>query len=300
MSVTGVVRNEHERVVEAPAGAVGALLDRLSAPDDPLFPTPAWPAMAFDGPLAVGAAGGHGPVRYRVAAYEPGRGVRFDLTDPSGGFHELTVEPLGERRCRVRHVLETRPKGLERLLWPTVIRPVHDTMVEELLDNVERAATGTCARPARWTPRVQLLNRLAWARPETVDWPAGARLIRTAVDRPGYRDAYRMPLLPGQPRDPDAWTGVLRGFPVLAREGGEVLLDVQVKGLTARASILIDERYVTLSTVVRTDTTRGRLYWSAVRLGHPFLARLMLRRTHRGLALAAPSAGERVRRAVTG
>lgn len=108
-----------------------------------------------------------------------------------------------------------------------------------------------------------------------------------------------MPLLPGQPRDPEAWTGVLRGFPTLARQDGEVLLDVQVTGLTARASILVDERYVTLSTAVRTDTARGRLYWSAVRLGHPFLARMMLRRTHRGLALAAPSAGERARRAVT-
>ncbi|GGV16362.1 DUF2867 domain-containing protein [Streptomyces spectabilis] len=293
MSVTGVVRNEHERIVEAPAGAVGALLDRLSAPDDPVFPTPAWPAMTFDGPLAVGAVGGHGPVRYRVAAYEPGRRVRFDFTDPSGGFHELTVEPLGERRCRVRHVLETRPKGLERILWPTVIRPVHDTLVEELLDNVERATTGTCPRPARWTPRVRLFNRLTWPRAETVDWPEGARLIRTAVDRPGYRDAYRMPLLPGLPRDPDAWTGVLRGFPVLAREGGEVLMDVQVKGLTAWGSILVDEQYVTLSTAVRTDTVRGRLYWSVVRLGHPFLARLTLRRTHRALALAAPSAAER-------
>ncbi|QCX76057.1 hypothetical protein C9F11_11890 [Streptomyces sp. YIM 121038] len=294
-----VVRNEHERVVEAPAGAVGALLDRLSAPDDPLFPTPAWPAMTFDGPLAVGATGGHGPIRYRVAAYEPGRRIRFDFTAASGGFHELTVEPLGERRCRVRHVLETTPKGLGRIRWLAVIRPVHDTVIEELFDNVERAATGTCARPVRWTPRVQLFNRLSWDRPEAVARPEGARLLRAAVDRPGYRDAYRMPLLPGQPRDPDAWTGVLRGLPVLARQDGEVLLDVQVTGLTARASILIDEQYVTLSTAVRTDTARGRLYWSAVRLGHPFLARLMLRRTHRALALTTPSAAERAERTVT-
>ncbi|MFD9908682.1 DUF2867 domain-containing protein [Streptomyces sp. NPDC059063] len=289
----GVVRNVHERVIPVPADVVGALIDRLSAPDDPLFPTPAWPAMTLDRPLGVGATGGHGPVRYRVAAYEPGRRVRFDFTDPGGGFHELTVEPLGERRCRVRHVLVTEPKGRERLLWPTVIRPVHDTMVEELFDNVERAATGDCASPVRWTPRVRLLNRLGWDRPETVDRPADARLIRDAVDRPGYRDAYRMPLLPGLPRDPGAWTGVLRGFPVLAREDGEVLLDVQVKGLTARASIHVDDGHITLSTAVRADTARGRLYWGVVRLAHPRMARLMLRRTHRALALAAPSAAER-------
>ncbi|MEU2558056.1 DUF2867 domain-containing protein [Streptomyces longispororuber] len=287
----GVVRNEHERVVKASADAVGALLDRLSAPDDPVFPTPAWPAMTFDGPLAVGARGGHGPVRYRVTAYEPGRRVRFDFTDPANGFHEIRVEPLGELRCRVRHVLEMEPRGLERVLWPTAIRPVHETMVEEVLDNFERAATGECPCPVAWTPRVRLLNRLGWPRPEAADWPAEARLIRHAVDGPGYRDAYRMPLLPGLPRDPEAWTGVLRdAFPVLAREGGELLLDVDVAGLTARASLLVDERHVWLCTAVRADTARGRLYWGLVRFFHPAMARLMLQRTHRRLALAAPRA----------
>ncbi|MVO89058.1 DUF2867 domain-containing protein [Streptomyces sp. p1417] len=290
----GVVRNEHERVVEARADVVGALLDRLSAPDDPLFPTPVWPAMTFDGPLAVGATGGHGPVRYRVAAYEPGRRVRFDFTDPGGGFHEISVEPLGERRCRVRHVLETEPRGLERILWPTVVRPVHDTMVEEVLDNAERAAAGGCARPVRRSRRVRLLHALGWDRPEAVAVPAAARLLRRSMERPAHADAYRMRMLPGLPRDPRAWAGMLRGaFPVLGCADGELLLRVDVAGLTARASILVDQEFVTLSTFARPDTRRGRLYWGVVRIGHPFMARLMMRRTHRALALAAPSAGER-------
>lgn len=290
----GVVRNEHERVIEAPAAAVGALFDRLSAPDDPVFPTPAWPAMTFDGPLAVGATGGHGPVRYRVAEYEPGRRVRFDFTDPEGGFHEIAVEPLGERRCRVRHVLEAEPRGLDRILWPTVVRPVHDTMVEEVLDNAERAATGACARPVRWSRWVRLLNALDWDRPETVAVPEDAALLRTALDRPVYQDAYRMRMLPGLPRDPRAWAPMLReDFPVLDRSDRELLLRVDIAGLTARASILVDDQYVTLSTFARPDTRRGRLYWSVVRLGHPFMARLMLRRTHRRFALAAPNAAER-------
>ncbi|MER7346651.1 DUF2867 domain-containing protein [Streptomyces aurantiacus] len=288
------MRNEHERVIKAPAAAVGALFDRLSAADDPIFPTPAWPAMTFDGPLAVGATGGHGPVRYAVTEYEPGRRVRFDFTDPDTGFHEISVEPLGERRCRVRHVLETEPKGLERILWPTVVRPVHETMVEEVLDNVERMATGTCARPVRWSRRVRLLNALDWDRPETVAVPEGAKLLRGALDRPAYQDAYRMRMLPGLPRDPSAWSHMLReDFPVLGRADGELLLQVDVAGLTARASILVDDEHVTLSTYARPDTRRGRLYWAVVRLAHPFMARLMLRRTHRRLALAAPNAAER-------
>ncbi|MEU7583391.1 DUF2867 domain-containing protein [Streptomyces sp. NPDC041068] len=296
-----VVRNEHERIVEAPARKVGALIDRLSAEDDPVFPAPAWPAIAFDRPLGVGAVGGHGPVRYEVTVHEPGRRLRFGFTEPANGFHEIVVEPLGEERCRVRHVLEMRPRGMERLLWPTVVRPVHDTMIEELLDNVQRAATGHLPRPTRRPRRVRLFNRLAWDRPEAVDIPEGARLIRDALDRPAYRDAYRMELPPGLPRDPAAWTVVLRdAFPVLAREGGELLMDVDTAGVTARASILVDERHVTLSTVARADTLRGRLYWGVVRLGHPFMARLMLRRTHRAFALAAPSAAERAANAPGG
>ncbi|MGV2916025.1 DUF2867 domain-containing protein [Streptomyces alfalfae] len=290
----GMVRDEHERLIEAPAEVVGALLDRLSAEDDPLFPTPAWQAMTFDRPLGVGATGGHGPVRYGVTEYEPGSRVRFAFTPPGNGFHEMSVEPAGEGRCRVRHVLESAPRGGDRLLWPAVVRPLHGTVVEEVFDNIERAATGGCARPVRWSPRVRLCHRLLWDRPETVAVPEAARLLRAAVDRPGYEDAYRMPLLPGQPRDPEAWTGILRdAFPVIAREGDELLLEVQVRGLTARASILVDGRHVTLSSTVRTDTLGGRIYWGVVKRLHPFMARTMLRRTHRRLALAAPSAGER-------
>ncbi|MFI7317463.1 DUF2867 domain-containing protein [Streptomyces venezuelae] len=290
----GVVRNEHERIVQAPAEAVGALLDRLSAEDDPVFPVPAWAPMTFDRPLGVGATGGHGPIRYSVAAYEPGRRVRFAFTPPGEGFHEMTVESRGEGRCLVRHVLEMRQSGVDRLLWPIAVRPVHDTMLEELFDNIERAATGGCARPVRWSLRLRLLNRLWWPRPRAVGVPPEARLLRASVERPGYQDAYRMDLRAGLPRDPGAWTGVLRdAFPVVAREGGELLMDVNTAGLSARASILVDERHVTLSTAVRADSVRARLYWGVVRRVHPFMARTMLRRTHRRLALAAPHAGER-------
>ncbi|MEU6777193.1 DUF2867 domain-containing protein [Streptomyces sp. NPDC046759] len=292
------VRNVHERVIDAPAVTVGALLDRLSAADDPIFPAPAWPRMRLDGPLCVGADGGHGRIRYHVTAYEPGRRVRFDTPPGDGldGYHELTVAPLGAERCRVRHVLECEARGLLRLQWACVIRHVHDTMIEEIFDNIERAAADGVTRPMRWSPWVRLLHRLGWARPQAIARPAAAQLIRTSLDRTDYEDAYRMELLPGLPRDPAAWTGILRGtFPVLAQAGGELLLDVNTAGLTARASILIDERHVTLSTAVKADGLRARLYWSVVKRVHPFMARTMFRRTHRTLALAAPSAGERSR-----
>ncbi|MFE7777866.1 DUF2867 domain-containing protein [Streptomyces sp. NPDC057445] len=286
------VRNVHERVVEASADTVGALMDRLSADDDPLFPTPAWPPMRFDRPLGVGADGGHGFVRYKVGAYRPGRSVRFDFAPPGNGFHGMHIEPLGPARCRVVHVLEQRQSLKEALRWSLVVRPVHDVVVEELLDNIERAATGSLDAPVRWSPRVRLTHRLVRYRPRAVAVPEAARLARGAFDRVDFCDAWQLPLEPGMDRDPRAWRGVLP-FAVQAADGDELLLGEDASHLDFRASLLVGERDVTLTTVVRTHNRLGRLYFAPVRYIHPFMVRWMLRRTYRALALAAPSAAER-------
>ncbi|UNO43730.1 DUF2867 domain-containing protein [Streptomyces sp. MST-110588] len=288
--------------------------------------------MRFDRPLGVGAYGGHGPVRYRVSAYDPGRRIRFDFTSPAvqsrargprvsksrtygpsasgpsasgapaseapasgtGGYHEIRVEPLGDGRCRVVHELEERMGAARTLLWITVLRPLHSTVVEEVLDNVERVVTGRVREPVRWSRWVRLLNGLQWERARAAEIPAGARLARTAFARTDFQDAWRMSLPPGMPREPGAWEGVLRGaFPVLGRADGEILLGKDAGHLDFRASILVEEESVTLSTVVRTHHAGGRLYMAAIKPGHRLMARRMLRRTHRRLALAAPSAGER-------
>ncbi|MGW5463857.1 DUF2867 domain-containing protein [Streptomyces sp. NPDC003996] len=293
------IRNVHERTIEAPAQTVGALLDRLSSPQDPLWPTPAWPPMLLDRPLGVGADGGHGFVRYRVTAYEPGRRARFDFNPPVSGHHEFVIEPQGEDRCLVRHTLELKRRGSMALHWALAVRWMHDTVVEELFDNAERAAAGTATNPVRRSPWVRLLHRLMWERAAATDVPTGARLARAAFDRTHYSDAWRMTMRPGMPRDPESWRGVLRGasFPVVGREGGEVLLGEDAGHLDFRASIFVDDRQVTLSTVVRIHNWHGRLYWAVVKRVHPFMARTMLRRVHRRLALTAPNAAERARSA---
>ncbi|TJZ54435.1 DUF2867 domain-containing protein [Streptomyces piniterrae] len=293
----GMVRDVHTRTIPASADIVGALIDRLGDDDDPLFPTPAWAPMRFDRPLGVGADGGHGPVRYRVGAHEPGRHLRFDFTDGQTGFHSITVVPLGPDSCRIEHVLESGLRGMERLLWHLAIRAVHATVVEEVFDNVERVVTGRVREPVRWSPRVRLFNRLEWSRAKGIALPAEARLARRAFPRTDFEDAWQLDLRPGMPADPAAWQGVLRGasFPVVGREDGEILLGEDAGHLDFRASLLVADGRVTLGTVVRFHHAGGRLYWAFVRRVHPFMARLMLRRTHRRLALAAPSAGERER-----
>ncbi|MFD7017606.1 DUF2867 domain-containing protein [Streptomyces sp. NPDC059928] len=289
------VRNIHQRIVPAPADTVGALLDRLSAPDDPLFPTPVWPAMVLDRPLGVGAAGGHGRVRYRVGAYEPGRAVRFDTTAPAlgEGYHRFDVEPLGPDRCRVVHILELAMRARPLTAWVLGIRPVHDTMIEEIFDNIERAALGSLPHPPTRRPlRARLFNRLVWARPTAVPVPPDARLLHGAFDRPDFTDAWRMPLAPGMDRDPHAWRHVLP-FPVHGAADRELMLGKNASHLDFRSSVLVDDASVTLATAVRLHNTRGRLYFALVRRVHPYLTRRMLRRAHRRVAFTTPPAGQR-------
>lgn len=156
-----MIRNVHERSIQAGADAAGALLDGLGRPGDRLWPAQLWEPMVLDRPLAVGADGGHGSIRYRVVEYVPGQRVRFAFTPGTGieGFHELEIQALPGGRCRMRHVLMGRARGTMRLLFPVLVEPLHDAVIEDLLDNAERQLTGRVRRPARHPAWVRLWSR---------------------------------------------------------------------------------------------------------------------------------------------
>jgi hypothetical protein len=154
------VLNIHQRWLPGPPERAGALLDELAGPGDRLWPHDRWPAMRFDRPLGPGAEGGHGPIRYRVEVHEPGRMAAFRFTGMRGieGSHRLEVEPAGPGAVVVRHVTEAQIGGRLLVVWPLVIRPLHNALLEDLLDRAELAVTGTVASPARWSPYVRLLR----------------------------------------------------------------------------------------------------------------------------------------------
>ena len=150
------VLNVHERLLAASPSDTGALIDSLASEDDRLWPGDAWPRMHFDRPLGVGARGGHGPIRYVVEAYEPGKRVRFRFTGPAGfdGWHGFEAEG-----STLRHVLDMRASGRAALSWPLVYRPLHDALIEDALANAQGS------RPLPWSAYVRFLRRLLRPRP---------------------------------------------------------------------------------------------------------------------------------------
>lgn len=134
-----MICNVHEREISATRGEVAALINSLGSKNDRLWPRGEWPAMRLDGPLRVGASGGHGPVRYFVTQYEPGERVEFQFTSPSGfnGFHSFTATSLTGKSVLLRHELSMSPSGMSILTWPIFFRPLHNALIEECLDRGE-------------------------------------------------------------------------------------------------------------------------------------------------------------------
>jgi hypothetical protein len=156
------IHNVHERFLPVRPEEVGRLLDGLSGDPDPLWPTGYWPPMRFDRPLGPGATGGHGPIRYRVEGYDPGRHVRFGFTSPPGldGTHEFTVREVPGGSV-LGHTIAGRTSGRMLVAWPLVFRPLHDALLEDALDKAEAALTGRAPREPSWSWRVRRLRARA-------------------------------------------------------------------------------------------------------------------------------------------
>jgi hypothetical protein len=103
-------------------------------------------------------------VRYVVSEYRPGRRVAFTF-EPGGltagleGHHELEILARQEGVWLIHRLLARCPP-LAWIRWWLVIRPLHDALIEDLLDRAEAALHGRVARPARWSWWVRLLRRL--------------------------------------------------------------------------------------------------------------------------------------------
>jgi len=155
------VRNVHERVFTLPLATVGALIDSLASRGDRLWPVKKWPPMRFDRPLAVGAVGGHGPVRYSVEKYLQGQMIVFRFSAPRGfdGTHRFEVEQR-QGHTVLRHVIEMRATGPAWLSWPLLFLPLHDACLEDCLDRATLSLGVPLPYPARYSVYVRLLRAI--------------------------------------------------------------------------------------------------------------------------------------------
>lgn len=156
------VVNVHRRRLVASLEHAEPLIDGLAGEEDRLWPTSRWPRMRFDRSLGAGAEGGHGPIRYTVTHYQPGRWVRFRFSRPPGfdGFHEYTVDRDDTGTgVLITHLLAMHPRKAARLTWPLVYRPLHNALIEDSLDRAA-SAMGQAVAENRWNPRVRALRWL--------------------------------------------------------------------------------------------------------------------------------------------
>lgn len=157
-----MIVNVHFRDFAASQDEVGSLIDSLGSKDDRLWPSDRWPAMRFEGPLRIGAAGGHGPIRYTVEEHEPGRKVRFRFTAPPGfdGAHGFEIQDTASGLVRLHHDITMLVRGPALFTWTFVFRPLHDALLRDLMDRAEVSLTGRPAQPRAWPLSVRFLR---WA-----------------------------------------------------------------------------------------------------------------------------------------
>jgi hypothetical protein len=153
--------NIHERIINRPINQVGPILDSLSSTRDKLWPHEKWPPMKFDRELSEGAKGGHGPIRYYVKHYKPGKKVIFEFTGPSGfhGRHLFELEKKEPKSTIIRHTIDMKIKGQALFSWPMLFRPLHDALIEDSFDKLETNLT-LFPKNSNWSSWVRILR---WA-----------------------------------------------------------------------------------------------------------------------------------------
>lgn len=156
-----MVRNIHRRSLPISLRQGEILLRSLASHEDRLWPGDKWWPQRFDGGLVPGAKGGHGPVRYMVESVAPRQVVyRFPRKGWFRGTHQFDlVAHAGADGCELVHTLRGTLHGRGLLLWPGLVRPLHDALLEDVMDRAEQAAGRSPVRPARHSAYVRFLRR---------------------------------------------------------------------------------------------------------------------------------------------
>lgn len=146
------VRNVHERIIAQTTDAATAELARLADPEG-AWPADRWPPLRLAEGLSTDSRGGHGPIRYHVESVT-GTTIRFRFHPPTPlvGWHGFEIAPHADSVCW-RHTFEVEP-GTPLATW--LFLPLHDGLLEDLLDTVAARAAGKPVQRARLPLPVRL------------------------------------------------------------------------------------------------------------------------------------------------
>ena len=163
------INNVHERRLDVEPERIGLFIDSLAGPDDKLWPRDKWMPMVLDQGLKPGSAGGHGPVRYRVREHLPGRRVtfQFDSEGVVSGLDGRHFFEVLERRsgCYLRHTIDADCGPADWIKWIVIVRPLHDALLEDSLDQVERELHPGRAAESSWSIWVRILRKILSRKP---------------------------------------------------------------------------------------------------------------------------------------
>ncbi len=125
------ISNCHQRIVAAPPERIAALI----ADFDRVWPTEIAPAPRLQGHRLYDA----GPMLWEEFD-RPGAARAFRVVKPDAlqGEHWFELEP-GEGTTVLRYTLKGCAVGKYEAIWCERIEPLHDLILEAVLDNVEAA-----------------------------------------------------------------------------------------------------------------------------------------------------------------
>ena len=127
------IRNRHERTVAAPPERITTLIVDL----DRVWPTDIAPAPRRQGQRLYDAG-----LMLWEEFDRPGAARAFRVVRPAGlaAEHWFELEPA-DGATALRHTIEGSAAGRYEAIWRERIEPLHDLILEALLDNVDAAAT---------------------------------------------------------------------------------------------------------------------------------------------------------------
>ncbi len=161
------VYNVHERVVRCTKKQAQEIMSTYGSLTDRMYPFDRWPNMYLEGPpgpTVVGSVFNRGAARLVITLFENGEQLRYSwkFLKPAGfdGTHTGSVVDLGNGTMAFRSVIDMHTRGWKAtLLWLFVMHSLHDAVVGDSFDKLEREL-GLTPKARTWTPWVRLLRRL--------------------------------------------------------------------------------------------------------------------------------------------